>query len=147
MFRWSQHQLMFLLVHPGGPFWAKKDEGAWSIPKGEFDPEEDPLSAAIRELQEETGAVADGPFIHLSPLRQKSGKIIHAWACEGDFDLQYFKSNLFKMEWPPRSGKSAEFPEVDKAGWFSIEDALVKLSTGQHGFIHELIELLNKQDV
>jgi len=126
-----------LLVHPGGPFWAGKDEGAWSLPKGLVNPGEDELLAAIREFEEETGFPAEGEFHALLPLRQPSGKVILAWAFEGDCDAERMKSNLFTMEWPPRSGKMVEFPEADRAGWFDLESAKAKIIKGQRGFIEE----------
>lgn len=131
-----------LLVHPGGPFWAEKDEGAWSLPKGLVNPGEDELLAAIREFEEETGFPAEGEFLALSPLRQPSGKVILAWAFEGDCDAAHMKSNLFTMEWPPRSGKMAEFPEADRAGWFDLESAKAKIIKGQRGFIEEFERLI-----
>lgn len=131
-----------LLVHPGGPFWAGKDEGAWSLPKGLVNPGEDELLAAIREFEEETGFPAEGEFLALSPLRQPSGKVILAWAFEGDCDATRMKSNLFTMEWPPRSGKMVEFPEADRAGWFDLESAKVKIIKGQRGFIEEFERLV-----
>ncbi len=131
-----------LLVHPGGPFWAGKDEGAWSLPKGLVNPGEDELLAAIREFEEETGFPAEGEFLALSPLRQPSGKVILAWAFEGDCDAEHTKSNLFTMEWPPGSGKMAEFPEADRAGWFDLESAKAKIIKGQRGFIEELERLM-----
>ena len=137
-FRWGARGLEVLLVHPGGPFWARKDDGAWSIPKGEYQADEDALEAARREFLEETGFVARGPFIRLATLRQPSGKLVSAWAFEGDFDAAAIRSNTFAMEWPPKSGRQAEFPEVDRAGWFSAEEARRKLVRGQVGFIDEL---------
>jgi len=134
------------LVHPGGPFWAGKDEGAWSIPKGEYDPGEDPLEAAKREFQEETGFGVKGEFLPLAPRKQPSGKIISAWAVEGDCDPSALRSNLFSMEWPPRSGKQQEFPEVDRAGWFSIPAARGKILKGQIPFLDELSEILKNKD-
>ncbi|HBL22828.1 MAG TPA: NUDIX hydrolase [Deltaproteobacteria bacterium] len=131
-----------LLVHPGGPFWAGKDEGAWSLPKGLANPGEDELLAAIREFEEETGFPAEGEFLALSPLRQPSGKVILAWVFEGDCDVADMKSNLFTMEWPPRSGKMAEFPEADRAGWFDLESAKAKIIKGQRGFIEEFERLM-----
>jgi len=131
-----------LLVHPGGPFWAGKDEGAWSLPKGLANPGEDELLAAIREFEEETGFPAEGEFLALSPLRQPSGKVILAWAFEGDCDAADMKSNLFTMEWPPRSGKMTEFPEADRAGWFDLESAKAKIIKGQRGFIEEFERLI-----
>ena len=142
LFRRTGGAIEVLLVHPGGPFWAKKDDHVWSIPKGEFEDSEDPLDAARREFTEETGAIADGNPIPLAPLRQPSGKTIHAWAMEGDFDPAALRSNSFSMEWPPRSGKTQEFPEVDRAGWFAPEEARVKLAPGQVGFVEELIGVL-----
>lgn len=131
-----------LLVHPGGPFWAGKDEGAWSLPKGLVNPGEDELLAAIREFEEETGFPAEGEFRALSPLRQPSGKVIVAWAFEGDCDAERMKSNLFTMEWPPRSGKMVEFPEADRAGWFDLESAKAKIIKGQRGFIEEFERIM-----
>ncbi len=107
-----------LLVHPGGPFWSKKDLGAWSIPKGEFDEDENPLDAAIREMEEETGLKTSGDFIELTPLKQKSGKLVYAWALQKDIDPEKIKSNHFEIEWPPKSGTKRSFPEIDKAAWF-----------------------------
>ncbi len=138
MYRRSGEGLEVLLVHPGGPFWKKKDAGAWSIPKGEYVAGEDPLDAAKREFQEETGLAARGPFIPLTPLKQPGGKIVHAWAFEGDCDAEASKSNTFSMEWPPGSGRRQEFQEVDRAGWFTIEDAKRKILRGQAGFLGEL---------
>jgi predicted NUDIX family NTP pyrophosphohydrolase len=131
-----------LLVHPGGPFWAKKDEGAWSIPKGLVDPGEDELAAARREFFEETGAVAHGNAKDLGAFRQPGGKVIRAFAVEGDFDPAALRSNLFAMEWPPRSGRTAEFPEADRAGWFSPEEALGKVTKGQIPLIEALLARL-----
>ena len=138
MYRRGPGELEVLLVHPGGPFWAKKDIGSWSIPKGEYASEEDPFHVAKREFHEETGFQAAGEFIPLTPLKQPSGKIITAWAVEGDCDVSTVKSNTFVMEWPPRSGRQQEFPEVDRAGWFSISDAKMKIAKGQVGFLDEL---------
>lgn len=132
-----------LLVHPGGPFWAKKDEGAWSTPKGEIDdPGEDPLAVAVREFEEELGAsppdVSDA--IALGELRQPSGKVVSAWAVEGDLDVSHITSNTFEMEWPPRSGRTQSFPEVDRAAWFGIDEARRKLLKGQVAFLDRLLE-------
>lgn len=128
-----------LLVHPGGPFWAKKDLGSWSIPKGEFEEGEQPLAAARREFAEEIGAPApDGNYQHLGEAKQSSGKIIHAYYLESDFNLEKFHSNMFSMEWPPKSGKQQEFPENDKAAWVSLDIARQKLVKGQAGFIEAL---------
>jgi predicted NUDIX family NTP pyrophosphohydrolase len=126
------------LVHPGGPLWAGKDAGAWSIPKGEFDAGEDPKAAALREFEEETGFTVEGELVPLAPLKQPSGKIVQAFAVAGDCDAGKIRSNRFSMEWPPRSGKQAEFPEVDRAGWFGLPEAREKLLKGQLGFLDEL---------
>ncbi len=142
MYRYRDLRLEVFLVHPGGPFWAKKDEGAWSIPKGEYVDEEDPLTAARREFKEETGCEAAGDLSPLSPLKQPGGKVISAWAVEGDCRADTIKSNTFTLEWPPRSGRQAEFPEVDRAAWFSIEQAKKKILKGQVGFIEELCSLV-----
>ncbi|MGE5358582.1 MAG: NUDIX domain-containing protein [Bacteroidales bacterium] len=138
LFRLAGTKLEVLLVHPGGPFWAKKDEGAWSVPKGELDDREEPLAAAKREFEEELGTVPDGDFVPLQPVRQAGGKIVLAWALEADFDVSTMKSNTFRMEWPPRSGKMQDFPEVDRAGWFAIADARRKLLAGQISLLDEL---------
>ena len=134
--------LEVFLVHPGGPLWTKKDVGAWSIPKGEFD-EEEALLAAKREFQEETGLDApQGDYIPLKPVRQKSGKIVYAWAIRAEFDAEKVHSNDFEMEWPPRSGRRQFFPEVDRGAWFSVDEALEKVNPGQVGLIQELEEKL-----
>ncbi len=138
MFRVSSGALQVLLVHPGGPFWAKKDEGAWSIPKGELAGGEDPLAAARREFEEETGCRAQGPFIPLTPITQRGGKIVQAWAVEGDCDPAQLRSNLVSLEWPPKSGKRQQFPEVDRIEWFSVPVALRKINPAQRGFVTEL---------
>jgi predicted NUDIX family NTP pyrophosphohydrolase len=130
------------LVHPGGPFWAKKDLAAWSIPKGEFDPAEDPLVAAKRELEEETGLVVEGEFRPLKPIRQAGGKIVHAFALEGDLDPSAIRSNTFEMEWPPRSGRRQVFPEVDRAAWFPIDVARGKIHKGQVALLDEFQAVL-----
>jgi len=134
--------LEVLLVHPGGPFWANKDDGAWSIPKGEFDDDEDPLDAARREFEEETGSAPSGDVIPLEPLRQSSGKVVYAWAVRGDFDPSTLKSNTFSMEWPPKSGRQQDFPEVDRAAWFAIEAAERKILKGQAALLRQLREKL-----
>jgi predicted NUDIX family NTP pyrophosphohydrolase len=126
------------LVHPGGPFWAAKDLGAWSIPKGEFGPGEDPLEAACREFREETGFEPSGPYTALAPVRQKGRKTVHAWAFEGDADASALKSNAFSMEWPPRSGHSQTFPEVDRGAWFSLSEARLKINPAQAALLEEL---------
>jgi len=127
-----------LLVHPGGPFWARKDQGAWSIPKGEFSGDDDAFGAAVREFREETGQTVAGDFIALQPRRQAGGKLVYAWAVRSDFDPDRVKSNTFSMEWPPRSGRHATFPEIDRAAWFGLDVARLKISKGQVGFLDEL---------
>jgi predicted NUDIX family NTP pyrophosphohydrolase len=134
----------FLLAHPGGPYFTKKDIGAWSIPKGEFDDTEEPLAAAKREFFEETGLHIDGQFIELSPVKQKSGKKVYAWAIEKDIDAISCKSNSFTIEWPYKSGKYQDFPEVDKLEWFSEAAAYEKINPAQRSLIEELLLLLNK---
>lgn len=140
LFREVSGHMEVLLVHPGGPFWAKKDDGAWSIPKGEFEDDEDPLVAAKREFEEETGFTPDGETIPLEPLRQPSGKLVYAWAMKRDLDPTVVKSNTFSIEWPPRSGKHQEFPEIDRAAWFTIEQASHKILKGQAPFLAQLQE-------
>jgi predicted NUDIX family NTP pyrophosphohydrolase len=137
LFRHRPGGVEVLLVHPGGPFWAKKDLGAWSIPKGLVDEGEDLLAAAKREFLEETGMMVDGEFLDLGAHKQP-GKTIVAWACEGDFDPASLKSNTFSLEWPPRSGRTAEFPEVDRAAWYSIDEAFMKIHKGQKPIIAAL---------
>jgi len=138
MYRKRDGQLQVFLVHPGGPLWAKKDLGAWSVPKGETDPGEDPLSAARREFGEETGVKISGRVIQLSSVKLKSGKVVQAWAVEGDCDPETIRSNTFLMEWPPRSGRQQEFPEVDRAAWFELAEAKEKINEGQVPLIEEL---------
>jgi predicted NUDIX family NTP pyrophosphohydrolase len=131
-----------LLVHPGGPYWAKKDDGSWSLPKGEYEPGEDPLEVAIREFREELGVdppAAKDPMF-LGEVRQPGGKIVSAWALPGDLDVRVARSNTFSMEWPPRSGRTAEFPEVDRAGWFELETARRKLLRGQLALLDRFSE-------
>jgi len=139
-------ELEVLLVHPGGPFWTRRDDGAWTIPKGEIDAvsEEDALATARREFQEETGMVPEGPFVALTPVQQKGGKVVHAWAFAGDCDPATLTSNTFTMEWPPRSGKFAEFPEVDRAGFFGLAEARVKLNPAQVAWLDELGRVLGR---
>jgi predicted NUDIX family NTP pyrophosphohydrolase len=132
----------FLLAHPGGPFWAKRDEGAWSIPKGLIDEDEDALAAARREFEEEVGQAVDGEFQALTPLKQKSGKTVHAFLLEADLDTGAVRSNLFEMEWPPRSGRLQAFPEIDRVSWFAPGEALIKVLPGQAGFIREALTRL-----
>ena len=141
LFRRSTH-IEFFLVHPGGPFWARKDDGAWSIPKGEYSEDEDALVAARREFEEETGIPVEGDFLPLGELRQPSGKLITAWALEKDVDPTLVKSNTFSTEWPPKSGKKQQFPEVDRAAWFPLPQAHTKLLKGQVAFIHRLTKKL-----
>ena len=133
--------LEVLLAHPGGPFWAKRDLGAWTLPKGEVDGGEDPLAAARREFAEETGVVPGEPALALTPIRQKGGKVVHAWAIEGDCDANAIVSNRFSMEWPPRSGKMAEFPEIDRAAWFSLAEARRRILEAQVPLLDELQRL------
>src|SRR4051794_16393217 len=141
----ANEEVEILLVHPGGPFFKNKDAGVWSIPKGEYLEGEDPLLAAKREFEEETGNVLPNKeFIPLPPVKIKSGKIISAWAVEANFAQHFICSNLFEMEWPPKSGKKQSFAEVDKAGWFTLQDAKAKINTGQIPFINELRAILNK---
>ena len=146
LYRRRRGGIEVLLVHPGGPFWAKKDEGAWSIPKGAYEPGEDPLTAAKREFAEETGAdtgaVLKGEAIALGAFRQSSAKIVEAWAVEGEFDPATLKSNAFSMEWPPRSGRMIEVPEVDRAEWFTPEAAAHKILKGQRPVIEALLQHL-----
>lgn len=144
LFRETSGHLEVLLVHPGGPFWSKKDEGAWSIPKGELAEGEDPLEAAKREFEEEMGSPAQGEAIPLLPLKQPGGKTVHAWAVRGDFDPDLLKSNTFPLEWPPKSGRIQEFPEVDRAAWFPIETAKQKILKGQAGFLDQLQEIVGR---
>ena len=143
LYRRGRTGLEVLLAHPGGPLWARKDYGAWTLPKGQFTGSELPLDAAKREFEEEMGSKPAGEFQPLGTLKQPSGKVIHAWAAEADFDCATVASNLFKMEWPPRSGQMSEFPEVDRAGLFSIEDARVKILKGQAPFLDRLLALVN----
>ncbi|MEI9419161.1 NUDIX domain-containing protein [Mesorhizobium sp. Cs1321R2N1] len=136
------NSIQVLLVHPGGPFWAKKDDGAWSIPKGLVDEGEDELAAARRETEEELGIKVEGPFARLGDYRQPGGKIVIAWSVEADIDVASMKSNTFTMEWPPRSGRMKEFPEVDRAGWFTLAEAEVKILKGQRPMLSDLVERL-----
>lgn len=141
----KQNNLQILLVHPGGPFFINKDDGVWSIPKGEYNEHEDPLEVAKREFNEETGnVITDGKFTLLKPVKIKSGKIITAWAVEADFAKCFISSNKFSLEWPVKSGKFADFPEVDKADWFEMETAKIKIYASQIQLLEELLELLKK---
>lgn len=135
MYRTVSRNLQVMLVHPGGPFWAKKDDGAWSVPKGEFTEHEPPLEAAIREFTEETGLIPSGPFLPLGSVKQPSGKVVTVWAFHGDWDPSALRSNVFQLEWPPRSGVKLEFPEVDRAAWFDATEARRKILAGQVAFI------------
>lgn len=139
LYRQIEGVLLVLLVHPGGPYWAAKDDGAWSIPKGEFEEGESPLETARREFKEETGASPPvGDLVPLDPVRLPSGKSVHAWAARGEFDVATLKSNTFSMEWPPRSGHQREFPEVDRAVWFSVEEAKRKIQKAQVPLLTQL---------
>ena len=138
LYRKRAGTLEVFLVHPGGPFWARKDEGAWTIPKGEIGADESPLAAARRETAEETGFAPEGEFIELPPIRQKAGKHVHAWAVEAECDPRELRSNSFSMEWPPRSGKMADFPEVDRGAWFGMAEARAKLLEAQHPLLDSL---------
>ncbi|MDQ1311778.1 MAG: hypothetical protein QG605_317 [Euryarchaeota archaeon] len=146
-FRFQGNHLEVFLVHPGGPLWAGKDEGAWSISKGLFEENESPLDAAKREFKEETGFEVDGDFIELGRITQPSGKIVFAWAVEKDLDERKIVSNEFSLEWPRRSGIMREFPEIDRADWFDIESARKKILKGQQGFIDRLLYALDNQNV
>lgn len=142
MYRVRNGCVQVLLVHPGGPFFQKKDEGYWTIPKGEVDPGEDLLQTAQREFHEETGLTAMGPFTPLSPITQKGGKIVHAWAFVGDCDPSQIVSNLFTLEWPPKSGRMAQFPEVDRAEFFGLADVRKKIKATQMGLVDELMQII-----
>ena len=142
LYRERGNQLEVLLVHPGGPLWAKKDDAAWSIPKGEPCDGEDALAAARREFMEETGFTCADETIALTPVRMPSGKVVHAWAVRGDADPGLLRSNEFEMEWPPKSGRRRRYPEVDRAAWFSIADAKVKILKGQMPLLDELLRLV-----
>lgn len=141
LYRRREGRIEVLLVHPGGPFWARRDLGAWSIPKGEYESDEEPLRAARREFQEELGTAApDGPTLDLGEIRQKGGKLVRAWALEGDLDPEQIVSNTFPLEWPPRSGQWIEVPEVDRAGWFSLDEARVRINPAQVTLLERLGE-------
>ena len=142
MYRFRAGALEVFLVHPGGPFWERKDLGVWSIPKGETEPGEESLDAAVREFQEETGIVPSGDLIPLTPVRQKGGKTVQAWAFEGDADPAAVRSNTFSMKWPPHTGKTMTFPEVDRAAWFGLEAAAEKINFAQAAWLDELSRLL-----
>jgi predicted NUDIX family NTP pyrophosphohydrolase len=144
LFREGAGRLEVLLVHPGGPFWAKKDAGAWSIPKGGIEEAEEPLAAALREFEEETGTRPTGEAIALEPRRQPAGKLVYAWAMRGDLDPAAVTSTTFSMEWPPRSGRRQEFPEADRAAWFTLEEARRKILRGQAPFLDDLQRLVGR---
>ena len=146
MHRWTDGELQVLLVHPGGPFWAKKDLGAWSIPKGEYGESEEPLQAAIREFKEETGFCASGSFQELGSVKQAGGKIVTAWAFEGDGDANAITSNLCRIEWPPRSARQIEFPEADRGRWFSIREATEHILKGHAPFLQSLAQTIRTRD-
>lgn len=144
LYRRSGDAVEVFLVHHGGPYWAHKDARAWTIPKGEFVAPEDPLAAAKREFKEETGFTIDGAFTVLKPVKQPGGKIVHAWAIEGDCDAAGICSNTYRVEWPPRSGRWQSYPEVDRAAWFTLDEAKEKINKGQHLLLEELRALLDE---
>jgi len=144
MYRVRENELEFLLAHPGGPFWKDRDAGAWTIPKGEIQEGENPLAAAKREFEEEVGVKPQGDFIELTPITQKGGKVVHAWAIEGDCDTATIRSNTFQMEWPPRSGKFQACPEVDRAAFFRMDEARRKINPAQTALLEELRRLRGK---
>jgi predicted NUDIX family NTP pyrophosphohydrolase len=145
MYRFREGVAEVFLVHPGGPFWTGKDAGAWSIPKGVIDADEEPLAAARREFEEETGSKVSGDFTQLSSVKLKSGKVLQVWTVEGDCDPSRIRSNTFLMEWPPHSGRQQEFPEVDRAAWFQINEARKKINQGQLPLLEELVRMLNSK--
>ena len=142
LYRQTAHGLEVLLAHPGGPLWAKKDLGAWTLPKGQFGDDESALDAAKREFEEEMGSTANGEFAELGSIRQPSGKVVYAFTAEADFDVTTVRSNLFTLEWPPRSGNKGQFPEIDRAQWFAIDEARQKILKGQEPFLNRLLALL-----
>ncbi len=145
LYRITEGKIEVLLAHPGGPLWVKKDAGFWTIPKGEFLDDEEPLEAAKREFYEETGTAISGEFITLNPVTQKGGKVVHGFAIEGDFDVSRFTSNTFKLEWPPKTGRIQEYPEIDRVEWFDPQRAREKLNPAQHSFLEELEAFINRQ--
>ena len=147
MYRGAGDALALLLVHPGGPFWARKDDGAWSIPKGEYDAGEEALAVAKREFAEEVGTAVDGAFVDLGEVVQPGRKVVHAFAIAGDVDVSVTQSNTFEMEWPPKSGRRQSFPEVDRAEWFAPEVARRKILAGQRPFIERLLERLANGEI
>jgi len=144
LYRVRNGNIEVMLVHPGGPFWAKKDDGAWSIPKGLFEEREEPLAAALREFREETGFAVEGSLVELGELKQPGGKIVHAWAAEGDLDTAQIRSNTFTLEWPPNSGYLREYPEIDRGQWFAIDVARKKILPGQATFLDRLADRLGQ---
>jgi predicted NUDIX family NTP pyrophosphohydrolase len=146
LYRQRKGGLEVFLVHPGGPFWAKKDRGAWTLPKGEYANDEQPLDAAIREFKEETGFAIDGKFVELGTIMQVSGKVVSAWACAGDVDAEELISNSCEVEWPPRSGRRITIPEVDRGGWFSLEEAKTRILPAQQPFLARLRRLLDDRN-
>jgi predicted NUDIX family NTP pyrophosphohydrolase len=144
LYRRRGASLEVLLVHPGGPFWRNKDAGAWTIPKGEVEEGEDLLATAIREFAEETGVQLPGPFAALGPVKQKGGKVVHAWASEGELDVAAIKSNTFEMEWPPKSGRRVEFPEIDRAEFFDLATGRVKINAAQITLLDELEAMVSR---
>ena len=148
MYKVDDGDVQVLLVHPGGPLFAKRDEGFWSIPKGEYGDDEAPLAAAVRELREETGAAIDDTMqlLELGSVKQKNGKVVVAWGAEADFDVSTLVSNTFELEWPPRSGVNREYPEIDRGEWFGVEAARAKINAAQAAFLDRLMELLAKRD-
>lgn len=146
VYRHRKDTLEVFLVHPGGPFWVKKDLGAWTIPKGEYLDDEEPLQAARREFEEETGFHVDGDFLELGAITQASGKIVSAWACEGDFDPAQLVSNTCEIEWPPRSGRQITIPEVDRGAWFAVPEAEQHILNAQQPILARLLQRLNQRD-
>lgn len=142
LYRRSANGVEVFLAHPGGPFWARRDEGAWTIPKGLIDAGEEPLAAAKREFEEETGIAPDGPFVPLGSIRQKAGKTVHAWAWEGDADAGAIRSNTMRLQWPPGSGRWIEVPEVDRCAWFDAETARVKMNAAQAPLVDRLLQII-----
>jgi predicted NUDIX family NTP pyrophosphohydrolase len=148
VYRWKGGTVEVFLAHPGGPFWKSKDLGSWTIPKGLVTPGEDPFDAAEREFREETGFdIPSGRIVALRPLKQPSGKVVHAWAVEGDFDPTRLASNSFYIEWPPGSGKELQFPEIDRGEWFNLETARKRILKGQAGFLDELSHILSDRKI
>lgn len=145
LYRHGPRGLEVLLAHPGGPLWARKDLGAWTIPKGQFTDTESPLAAARREFEEEMGSPPVGEFVEIGSIRQPSGKVVHVFVAASDFDVSTVRSNLFSLEWPPKSGQRAQFPEVDRAAWFSIEEARKRILKGQQPFLDRLLALLKSE--